>query len=184
MPCANDLAFQGCLPAVSLSLSPVAQLVYGCKYHGLRSAAHALAYLIERAVAASPPLSEWIRAARPLLTPIPLHIQQERARGFNQAGYIADALAISLNLPRQRLLTRVRMTADQVKLTREERKKNCAGAFSIADCITTLPPAVILVDDVVTTGATFDAAARTLKGMRKDIAIWGLAAAYHNTLPS
>jgi predicted amidophosphoribosyltransferase len=79
------------------------------------------------------------------------------------------------------LLLRNKFTRDQVKLTREARHENLAEAFSVAPEARALPHAVMLVDDVVTTGATFDAAARALRRIRKDITIWGIAAAYHAT---
>lgn len=177
--CAAHLSLDGCLAAASLSLAPIERLIYGCKYHGLRSAAAALAHLIARAAGASPAFTAWMRTNHPVLSPLPLHPQRERARGYNQASLIARALARELMLPCRTLLTRIKPTADQVKLTREARRNNLDGAFSLARGIVEIPPAVILVDDVVTTGATFDAAARILRNARTDMSIWGVAAAYH-----
>ena len=93
-----------------------------------------------------------------LLVPVPLHRSRERVRGFNQAELIASRIGLPIAT---RLLRRRKNTPSQTGLTRNERKRNLAGAFEIrgeaAGC------KIILVDDVYTTGSTMNEIARTLK---------------------
>lgn len=95
------------------------------------------------------------------VAPLPLHPQRLRERGFNQSAEIARAIATQLQLPLARdLLQRPRATAAQAGLDRQARQRNVRGAFaSQADCT---GQRLLLVDDVLTSGATADEAARTL----------------------
>jgi predicted amidophosphoribosyltransferase len=79
-------------------------------------------------------------------------------RGFNTAEELARPLGRTLGLPVRRLLRKTRDTADQAGLGRDERALNLRGAFSSG----TVEGGVVLVDDVLTTGATADACARAL----------------------
>jgi ComF family protein len=103
------------------------------------------------------------------LVPIPLHWTRRWWRGFNQAEQLAVALQ-SLQ-PKWNLvpgLKRIRRTKQQAKLTRENRLENLKSAF-VWDPKFPIPEKVVLIDDVVATGATLDQAARILKavGVRK-----------------
>jgi ComF family protein len=94
------------------------------------------------------------------LVPIPLHRRRLRARGFNPALQVARELARENRVPVLHALTRSRDTPSQTGLGRADRRRNMAGAFVPRRD----PPArVWLVDDVVTTGATLEAAARVLR---------------------
>jgi len=99
------------------------------------------------------------------LIPVPLHKTRKRERGFNQSEILAQTLSSSLNLPLQKeILFRIRNTKDQTKLSEKERKRNVAGAFLIRDSQQILQgKKVILVDDVITTGATLSECAKVLK---------------------
>ncbi len=96
------------------------------------------------------------------IIPIPLDRHRKRERGYNQVDLWARRLARALGRPyRPQALLRVRPTASQVGLTREERWKNVQGAFQafpqrVQGC------RVLLVDDVLTTGATMNEAAHAL----------------------
>ncbi len=101
-----------------------------------------------------------------LYVPVPLHPAKKRKRGYNQAGLIAKGLAKSSGGLSADCAVRIINTQTQTRLNKEERKKNVSGAFRIKkDCIEKLRSAeeVILVDDVITTGATLNELARTLK---------------------
>ena len=97
-----------------------------------------------------------------LIVPLPLHPLRLRQRGFNQSLELARPLATTLKRPlTTTLCRRIRDTPAQAELPWKERKKNIRNAF---DCRTDLTgKTVLLVDDVMTTGASLDECARTLK---------------------
>ncbi|MBY6204376.1 ComF family protein [Halomonas denitrificans] len=98
-----------------------------------------------------------------LVVPVPLHWRRQTRRGFNQAELLArDAMHRIAGPPVHELLTRVRSTATQSALRSGRRRANVRAAFRCRR----LPPGlahVALVDDVMTTGATLNECARTLK---------------------
>jgi ComF family protein len=102
-----------------------------------------------------------------LLIPLPLHRRRLRARGYDQALELARPLARQLGLPlRTDLLHRRRDTAPQSRLDAPARRKNLRGAFAVDIAalarMPALPAHVVLIDDVMTTGATLHAAAEAL----------------------
>ena len=108
------------------------------------------------------------RAARgvDLIVPVPLSRQRLRARGFSQAHRLAQALVASQKKPELALhaLARIVDTREQARLSRAERQENVAHAFAVTRAGRTLVAQrrILLVDDVVTTGATVASCARTL----------------------
>ncbi|HXG00535.1 MAG TPA: phosphoribosyltransferase family protein [Bacteroidota bacterium] len=98
-----------------------------------------------------------------VIIPVPLHRAKVRERGYNQSDYIARGISNLTGLPvHTRLLRRRRFTATQTRLNREERRANVRDAFEVNRTIT--PNAsFILVDDVITTGATILECARVLR---------------------
>ena len=138
-------------------------------YHGpLRRALQRLKYVGARKVAAPlaeaavPALGRLVAISGRLpLTAIPLHPARERVRGYNQAALLADALGRATHLPRSDLVLRARATTRQHHLDRAGRLRNLRGAFALASTARP-PPAVILVDDILTTSATLDACASVL----------------------
>jgi ComF family protein len=101
-------------------------------------------------------------AAEPyVVIPVPLHPRRLRARGFNPSAVLARAVAREQRAQLEtHLLVRCRDTPSQTGLDRRGRARNVAGAFR---CTRVAPPAVLLVDDVVTTGATVAECARVLR---------------------
>jgi ComF family protein len=117
-------------------------------------------------------LARWLaQAGRELLpgidaiVPVPLSRLRLIARRFNQAAVLAGELSRLTGIPMEPLLLeRIRATRSQVGMTREQRRRNVAGAFRVPARRRRLAGRqVLLVDDVLTTGATADACARTLK---------------------
>jgi len=103
--------------------------------------------------------------AADVVVPVPLHRQRERERGYNQADLIAKPLARRLGLPyRAVLLVRTKPRPDKHILTMEERWDSVRGAFATRPGIKVDNLRVLLVDDVMTTGATLDACAKALRG--------------------
>jgi competence protein ComFC len=99
-----------------------------------------------------------------LVVPVPLHRERERERGYNQADLIARPLARRLKLPyKPILLVRTKARPDKHILTLEERWQSVRGAFATRPGSQVDKQSVLLVDDVMTSGATLDACARALR---------------------
>lgn len=109
------------------------------------------------------------------LIPIPLFWQRKNWRGFNQSEILVEKLAKILNLNYENnILLRNIKTKNQATIkNRELRRKNVINVFKVQPEIMT-PKNVILIDDVVTSGATMTAASMTLKSSGTDL-LWGLS---------
>lgn len=134
------------------------EIIHHLKYHDLPALADAAAREIARRVP---------RPAPSRLVPVALGAKRLRERGFNQAALLAEALGGRWSLPvAHGVLTRIHDAPSQTVLTPEERTANVAGAFEAAAPSPSTPralrTAVILIDDVLTTGATVAAAAEAL----------------------
>lgn len=104
---------------------------------------------------------ELVGLRRPgVLVPVPLHWTRERARGFNQAERIASGFARATGLAVAGALRRVRPTRAQSNISTERRHSNVEGAFSARGPV---PERILLIDDIATSGATLESAARALK---------------------
>jgi competence protein ComFC len=98
-----------------------------------------------------------------LILPVPLHSLRKAERGFNQACEIAKGISRRVNVPlKLNILKRNRFTKTQTKLNLLERKKNIVGAFKLNKKKKINGKTIILVDDVITTGATISECARIL----------------------
>jgi ComF family protein len=102
-----------------------------------------------------------------VIVPMPLHWRKRWQRGFNQAGLLAHEIGRRTHTPVRNALRRVKNTASQTGLTSSKRRKNVSGAFQ-ASSRSRMRAAldghsVLLIDDVMTTGATAAACARALK---------------------
>lgn len=99
-----------------------------------------------------------------LLIPVPLHRLKKAERGYNQSYYIAKGISCVLKIPvEESVIKRKRFTETQTELTLEERKNNMKGAFAVSGNKKISGKNIILVDDVITTGATISECGGELK---------------------
>jgi predicted amidophosphoribosyltransferase len=154
---------------------PARGVVRALKFGGARRAAAAMAAQI--AANAAP---GWLDAASGMLVPVPLHPSRARKRGYNQARLLADAIAARTGLPVTDCLERAGPRGTQVGRDRAQRLAGIAGTITVrrsaarhfdhachgrnAPCENrvAVPAVAILVDDVITTGATLAACADAL----------------------
>lgn len=98
-----------------------------------------------------------------IIIPVPLHKRRQRWRGFNQAELLAHTLDLQIPLLTD-ILLRVRYTVPQVKMKNKiKRQENLTNAFIVQNTMHIHGKNILLIDDVITTGATLDECARTLK---------------------
>jgi ComF family protein len=174
-----DLALPASLdlpPGVPIGLPawlppPLAQLEWCAPFSGpVRAALHRLKYGGELRLAvplARAMASRWSVAGRggDLLCPVPVHALRARQRGYDQAAVLTGFLARELQMAWRSPIVRTRHTRPQFDLGRKARLTNVAGAFDLrtpSDRALVAGRWVILVDDVVTTGATLGACATVL----------------------
>lgn len=145
-------------------------LIGALKYQGVKRAADHCADILKThlQLAQFAPQKDWLVAA------VPLHRKRLRERGFNQAELIAKNIAAHCDIPyAPRILARTIHTTPQTEVReRAKRLENVKGAFVCYNAKTVRGKYIMLIDDVTTTGATFEACAHALKsaGARKVIA--------------
>lgn len=136
----------------------VQQLIHHLKYEGRRDIGYGLGRAYGRA------LSESLAGDMPsLIVPVPLHRKKEHRRGYNQAGVFAHGLSEALHIPvgRQVLIRTVYATSQTTK-GRLERFRNVSQTFALKKSDAIREQHILLVDDVLTTGATLEACAQQL----------------------
>jgi ComF family protein len=114
-----------------------------------------------------------------IIIPVPLHIKKLKKRGFNQSECIARGISEAMNKPMDtHSVKRVVQSSTQTRKTRYERWLNVEGIFKVIDPAALTGKHILLVDDVITTGATLEAcAAEILKieGTKVSVAVMGVA---------
>jgi ComF family protein len=150
----------------------ILDVIHRYKYNGAVWFEPFLADLLARQAAPALAKEKW-----DVIVPVPLHPVKEREREFNQASCLARRLGRALCLPvNTRLLRRVKFTNTQTKLTRPQRAANMKHAFAPRSGKDFHGAKVILVDDVLTTGATTDACAHALRRAGASaVCVWTVA---------
>lgn len=148
--------------------APAEKYLHALKYSGERALGRAFGQILAEAAANR-------RSHVDAIISVPLHSRRLAQRGYNQALEIARSTAASLHLPILRAgIARTRETAAQAQLDLQLRRRNLAGAFTIARQLQGLRLAVI--DDVITTGSTVNAlAAALIDAGAKRVEGWAIA---------
>jgi len=152
--------------------SRIRKLVHNMKYRGVREIGLELGRMYGNDLAKS----EFLKGVD-LIIPVPLHPSKERKRGFNQSMEIAKGLSIATGIPIESgTLLRAPVRQTQTKLTRIDRWSNVEGIFYVKDPDKIANKHLLLVDDVITTGATIEScAAELLKGENTLVSVVALA---------
>lgn len=146
---------------------PLRNAIHHFKYQGRTSLAQDLGELVGRIIVTAelPPCAA--------IVPVPLHPQRETERGFNQAALLAQVVSAALHVPVvSEGIVRTVDTPPQVGLSREQRLRNVANAFSVQRGAFDRG-GILLLDDVATTGATLVTCARLLAREGGAPWIWG-----------
>jgi ComF family protein len=133
-------------------------LVHALKYHDRTDLAPAMGRWMARA-------GEELLGEADVLVPVPLHWRRGWSRRYNQSGALACVIERQTGVPVVRdALRRIRPTQQQIGLSRSQRATNVQGAFKVSQELAHKVQGrrVVLVDDVLTSGATTDACARAL----------------------
>jgi ComF family protein len=139
--------------------NPLRSVIRELKYHHQDTMRRRLGRMLGQLVASG---IEDDETAPQLVMPAPMHWRRRLVRGGDHARALALAVARELHIPVGNELIRLRNTPQQAKLPRSRRIKNVHGAFSVKKGKGLVGASILLVDDVTTTGATANEAARTL----------------------
>jgi ComF family protein len=154
----------------------------GCYEGRLRELIHFFKY--EPMAPLAKPLGKFLRSGFPrelefhCMVPMPIHKKRYLERGFNQAELLADELKDYTMLPVEQLVVRTRYTQKQAGLTGKQRRENVKDAFEVPNASQVAGKRILLIDDVLTTGASANACAQVLKKAgASSVAILALARA-------
>lgn len=178
--CRGNLGIDGLIWGFDYRGKLAHRVIEALKYYGVRELTGPLVKILYNAYLSIPfalrpeVISDTTHSVK--LLPIPLHKTRERVRGFNQGVLIAEELTrLSSWKLETNLLQRVKRTATQTELGRNERFANLSDVFALS-----LAPhssaTYILIDDIVTTGATMGSVAKLLKQNGAKF-VWGMALA-------
>ena len=150
----------------------VLDVIHRYKYHRARWFEPFLADLLVRAACPALNSETW-----DLIVPVPLHPLRKREREFNQAACLAARLGAATRIAVDaRVLRRVQATRTQTLLSRKQRAANVSRAFAVRPGCHLEGRRIIIVDDVLTTGATTSACARALQDAgARDVCVWTVA---------
>ncbi len=131
----------------------VQELVHNLKYNGRKDAGIAAGFYYGNILKT---ISPFLTAD--LIIPVPLHEDKLHKRGYNQATCIAQGLSEAMNVPySEKILLRLKATSSQTRKSREQRWENVGEVFAVSAKNKLEGKHIVIVDDVVTTGATIEA---------------------------
>lgn len=163
--CLAGKGYYGIARSVGIHQGGLKELVHGLKYRGRLGLARPMGRLLCDAFE-----RHWRTDQVDVVVPIPLHVKRLRQRGFNQSALLvrawqqaaAETAVGSTPLSCSTTLVRTRCTPPQTRLSRRERRRNIRGAFKVDEQAELNGQRLVLLDDVFTTGATVEEAARVL----------------------
>jgi len=152
-----------------VSGSPIQHALHLLKYRNRKDIGLLFGNMMGRSLGLSGRFSECTD-----ILPLPLFAKRQKQRGYNQSALIAEGVSAAMKIPVQYgWLTRIKETQTQTNKNRIERWQNMEGKFNISDQDKLSHRHILLVDDVITTGATLEACAgviRSVPGARGSIA--------------
>ena len=144
----------------------VQNLLHRIKYNGMKEAAKVIGLWYGEALRNSH------FSDADLVIPVPLHASKLRKRGYNQSEWFAKGIAESMGIPLDaKSFIKTRKTESQTKKTRLQRQANVAESFTVVNIPALANKHILLVDEVITTGATLEACAQTLLALNCGIKI-------------
>lgn len=136
----------------------VQHLLHNLKYNGKKELGMEVGKLFGKDLLNSPLFN-----SAECVIPVPLHPSKKRKRGYNQSDYIADGIAAGMKIPSEKeVLVRTLATSTQTKKSAFERWLNVESIFELTDSDKLTGKHILLVDDVITTGSTFESCIATL----------------------
>lgn len=156
--------------------SPYNNIIHNLKYKNRPEAGERLAFLAATEIAESG-FFDGIDA----IVPLPLSKKKERKRGYNQCDHIAEGLSRATGIPVIKgAVARTTANETQTHKNRDERWKNVEGIFALTDAQKLEGKHILLIDDILTTGATLTSCAKTIQdGCECNISIFTLAYTYN-----
>ena len=176
--CAPNKHLDGLWTSHYYSETTIKEMIHTLKYNGTRELAKPLGNLltITLKIHSVPPTWHAVPKNDWIVTAVPLTKKRERQRGFNQAELIAQHVAERGGYQFEKVLKREHFKKTQIELSNEKRVSNVKNAFTVNNNHSVNNAAIIIVDDVYTTGSTLEECARVLKisGAKE---VWGLTVA-------
>ena len=158
----NRLISDICVYSAGIYEKTLQKMIRGLKYHKQRDLAFYIAKFMRDYFINLENLNPLTQKYQ--VVPVPLHKDREKKRGYNQMKLIADEFcALCAYIPNHDLIKRIKNTKPQYNLSKEERMQNLEGAFEVNSekLIKNLP--ILLIDDICSTGASFNSIISTLK---------------------
>jgi ComF family protein len=156
------------------SKSRTQHLIHQIKYHDKREAAVELGRILGEKLAISATFQ-----GIDYIIPVPMHPTKQRWRGYNQAEMFANGLSDAMHIDVETTaLRKVKMTVSQTKMNREERMSNTESVFELANPTLLRGKNILIVDDVMTSGATLESCAAAISKQLPDVNISFATIAY------